>query len=97
MVSDVAGSFEVWADDWALVESYRFGTRTAEFLICRRCGVFIAAISEAAGTRAVVNVNCLDDRADFTAVPVMRDFDGETGETRSSRHAANWTPAVVRR
>ena len=97
MLSDPEGSFEVWADDWSLVENYRFGTRTADFLICRRCGVFIAAISEAAGTRAVVNVNCLEDRADFNAVPVMHNFDGETGATRSSRHAANWMPATVRR
>ena len=48
-------------------------------------------------TRAVVNVNCLQDRADFNAVPVMHNFDGETGATRSSRHAANWMPAAVRR
>jgi hypothetical protein len=58
MVADPEGLFEIWADDWSLVENYRFGTRTCDFLICRRCGVFIAAVSEmtASGTRAVVNV-----------------------------------------
>ena len=60
MVSDPEGLFEVWADDWSLVENYRFGTRTSDFLICRRCGVFIAAVTELpAGAQAVVNVNCL--------------------------------------
>lgn len=97
MLSDPEGLFEVWADDWSLVELYRFGKRTADFIICRRCGVFIAAISEAAGTRAVVNANCLDDRARFTSVPALHDFEGETGETRSARHARNWMPAIVRR
>ena len=46
MISDPAGLLEISADDWSLVELYRFGTRTADFLICRRCGVFIAAISD---------------------------------------------------
>src|SRR6516165_9633748 len=97
MVADLEGLFEVWADDWSLVENYLFGTRTCDFLICRRCGVFIAAVSKTtAGARAVVNVNCLSDRERFTLVPVVHDFEGETSETRSSRRAANWMPAIIR-
>ena len=77
MVSDAKGLFELWADDWSLVENYRFGTRTCDFLICRRCGVFIAAISEMTSeTHAVVNVNCLNDRDRFTSLPVVHDFEG---------------------
>src|ERR1700738_338640 len=98
MVADPDGLFEAWADDWSLVENYRFGTGTFDFLICRRCGVFIAAVSEtAADARAVVNVNCLSDRERFTSVPAVHDFEGETIETRSSRRAANWMPAIIRR
>src|SRR6516225_3499065 len=63
IVADLEGLFVVWSDDLSLVENYRFGTRTCDFLICRRCGVFIAAVSKTtAGARAVVNVNCLSDR-----------------------------------
>ena len=51
----------------------------------------------AAGPRAVVNVNCLNDRARFTSVPAVYDFEGETSGTRSSRHAANWMSAIIRR
>jgi len=98
MVADLEGLFEVWADDWSLVENYCFGTFTCDFLICRRCGVFIAAVAETTGgARAVVNVNCLIDRGRFTSVPTVHDFEGETSETRSSRHAANWMPAIIRR
>jgi hypothetical protein len=98
MVSDPDGLFEVWADDWSLVENYRFGTCTCDFLICRHCGVFIAAVSEmTAGTRAVVNANCLNDRDRFTSMPKVHDFEGETIETRSSRRMANWMPALIRR
>jgi hypothetical protein len=96
MLADPEGSFEVRADDWSLVERYRFGTRTSDFLICCRCGVFIAAVAELSeGVRAVVNVNCLDDRGRFTSVPTMHDFEGETTDNRSSRRAANWMPAVL--
>jgi hypothetical protein len=98
IIADREGFFKVWASDWALVENYRFGTGTCDFLICRRCGVFIAAVTQTAeGTRAVVNANCLSDREHFTSVPVVHNFDGETSETRSARHAANWMPAIIRR
>jgi hypothetical protein len=96
MLSDPEGSFEVRADNWSLVERYRFGSRTCDFLICRRCGVFIAAVAEwREGVRAVVNVNCLDDRRRFASVPTMHDFEGETIGNRTSRRAANWMPAVL--
>ena len=98
MVTDPEGLFEVWADDWSLVENYRFGTRTCDFLICRSCGVFIAAVSQMTeGTRPVVNVNCLSDRGRFTSVPAVHDFEDETLEIRVSRRAANWMPAIIRR
>ena len=96
MVSDPGGLFEFQADDWSLVERYRFGTRTCDFLICRRCGVFVAAVAEMTeGVRAVVNVNCLNDRARFTSAPTMHEFQGETIESRLSRRAANWMPAIL--
>jgi hypothetical protein len=96
MLSDPDGLFEFQADDWSLVERYRFGTRTCDFLICRRCGVFIAAVAEMTeGVRAVVNVNCLNDRARFTSAPTMHEFQGENIESRLSRRAANWMPAIL--
>src|SRR5215469_6754151 len=87
-VADPAGFLELSADDWALVEPYRFGTLTADYIVCRRCGVYVAAICETtAGTRAVVNINCLADRASFTQVPSPPDYEGESVEGRLSRRA----------
>lgn len=98
IVADSDGNFEVWADDWSLVENYRFGTKTCDFLICRRCGVFVSAVAETPdGIRAVVNANCLDERERFASEPVMHDFEGETPEIRLSRRTANWMPAVLYR
>ncbi|MBV9239986.1 MAG: hypothetical protein JOZ94_29470 [Xanthobacteraceae bacterium] len=97
-MADPAGLFEVTAKDWRLVEPYRFGSGTADYLICRRCGVYVAAICETTvGVRAVVNVTCLNDRARFTQVPSTPDYDGETKEARLARRAVNWMPALVKR
>ena len=37
-VSDRDGLFELRAADWSGVERYRFGSRTADSVPCRRCG-----------------------------------------------------------
>ncbi|MGA8320879.1 MAG: hypothetical protein WB774_08715 [Xanthobacteraceae bacterium] len=97
-VADPDGLFEMWADDWSLVEPYRFGSRTADYYVCRRCGNYIAAVCDtAAGTRAVVNVNCLADSAAFAQTPAAPNYDGETPDARLSRRGVNWMPAQVRR
>ena len=95
-VSDPNGAAEIWAGDWALVSRYRFGTATADFLVCRRCGIYLGAVTETDnGTRMVTNTNCLDDRALFTATPAATSHDNETVESRIARRAANWTPTIV--
>ncbi len=95
-VADAAGHFTLSADDWSLTEPYRFGSRTADYVICRRCGVYVAAICEtSAGTRAVVNINCLSDRTAFTQQPNATNYEGETEATRMLRRAVNWMPATV--
>ncbi|HEX3417710.1 MAG TPA: hypothetical protein VHT21_15095 [Stellaceae bacterium] len=75
-----------------------FGTGSADFVICRNCGVYIGAIGKTpSGTRAVINTTCLHDRALFTSDPLPTDHDGETTESRLARRAANWTPAAIHR
>jgi hypothetical protein len=95
-VSDPAGHADIRAVDWSLVEKYRFGSRTADYLLCRRCGVYIGAVcSTAAGVRSVINTHCLGDRSAFTQDPVRPDYDTEATEARLARRAANWMPAML--
>src|SRR5262245_27334926 len=44
--SDPHGSVDIRAGNWAQVAFYRVGTGTAEFVICRNCGVYIGAVGE---------------------------------------------------
>lgn len=95
-VSDPDGHVDVQAADWSLVERYRFGSRTADYLICRRCGVYIGAMCEtSAGLRAVLNTLCLDDRAAFSQEAKRPDYEGEATDVRLARRTANWMPAVL--
>jgi hypothetical protein len=82
--------------DPSLLERYRFGSRTADYLLCRQCGVYIAAVCETAvGSRAVVNTLCLKDRAAFTQDAAVPDYDSELTDARLARRAATWMPATL--
>ena len=95
-VSDPFGQVEIRARDWTAVERYRFSSGTADFLLCKTCGVYIGAVCEtAAGLRAVTNVNSLSDRAAFPPASSFPDHDGEPAAAKIVRRAANWTPAVI--
>ena len=93
-LSDRDGLAEIAVSDRSLLEHYQFGSRTADYMICRRCGVYIGALCQtASGLRAVINVNCRDDRAAFTQPPASANYDGEATETRLDRRSSNWMPA----
>ena len=75
---------------------YRFGLGTADFLVCARCGIYVAAVmQDGSGAYATVNINTLDavDRFRQPATPVT--YEGESAAERSARRKARWTPAVV--
>jgi hypothetical protein len=74
---------------------YRFGLRTAEFLVCRRCGVYVGAVVSAAGKWYVtLNVNAFDCAPELTQPARPVSYDGETESERIGRRIANWSPLV---
>lgn len=90
--SDPAGSvrFELQAAPLR----YRFGLRTADFLVCARCGVYVGATIEDAGRAwAILNANTLDGVAALTQPPAPMNYDGEDAGARMARRKARWTPA----
>lgn len=77
---------------------YRFGTETAEFLICAVCGVPVAVVSDIdQHLYAVVNVNALEGLDPATLTESATDFDAEDQASRLSRRARNWIPEVTLR
>ena len=92
--SDPEGSVQIRVDDVTLLNRYRFGTQTADFLICRRCGSLVAAVTRGEPQQAVVNIDVLERRDEFPQ-PVQKDFEGEAVEARVARRANGWMPASL--
>ena len=85
----------VTVQDRAALSEYLFGTRTATFHVCARCGVPPVVTSEIEGRLyAVVNVNT------FTNVPASMlrrgpaSFEGEETSSRLARRQRNWIREV---
>lgn len=75
------------------VTRYRFGHRTADFLLCGVCGTYVATMMGGPkGPVGVMNVVGLsvpelkDAQADFSSL------DGESPEERLRRRLSRWTP-----
>ena len=89
---------EIWCEDWQRVSAYRFSRRMLEFLICRDCGVYVAAVwSSSNGPLATLNVHCLDDRSRFIKSPEIMNYEGENIEARNARRASRFTPVSIYR
>jgi hypothetical protein len=96
-LTDPAGTLEVRLRDGREVSRYRFALRTADFLVCRTCGVFVAAVCTVDGaTYATLNANVLARREDFTRAPLPVHYDAESATERLARRRRAWTPATVR-
>jgi hypothetical protein len=79
----------------SLVSKYVFGTRTALFHVCSRCGVAPVVTSEIDGRMfAVVNVNALNDVDPSLLHRVPASFDGESIDARLARRKRNWIADV---
>jgi hypothetical protein len=89
------GRLDAEIQDLSLISRYRFGTRTAEFFICRRCGVVPFVTSSIEGALyAVVNVNTIDPGGGISFAPSTADFNDEGVEDRLARRARSWIPDV---
>jgi len=82
--------------DASAVRPYRFGTGTADFHLCTRCGVVPVVTSTIDGhTYAVASVNALDGLAADAVERTPVDFDGEGTGDRLARRARGWIRQVV--
>jgi hypothetical protein len=96
--SDPEGRVSIRAQEPALLSRYRFGLATADFLVCRRCGVYIAAIIPAdhdGGAFASMNITALDAADRFVRTPTAYVHTAtESAPERRARRRGNWTPVA---
>lgn len=90
------GSLMVTVRDPSSVSRYAFGTRTAEFHLCTRCGV-VPVVTSRIDDRlyAVVSVNAFENVDASLLRRAPASFDGESEATRLARRARHWIPDVV--
>jgi hypothetical protein len=91
--SDPAGLLEFHSTDPNRVQRYRFGGRTAEFLICRECGVFVGVQMDTdKGRFGVLNIRSLRPLPTDLPEPQPMDYGTENAELRRLRRETRWTP-----
>lgn len=78
------------------LQRYTFGLQTAESIVCRQCGVYVAMIlSESNRAWSTINIDILDDRALFGDATLSKDFSAENSEDRIKRRKAQWIPTSL--
>jgi hypothetical protein len=94
--SNPRGALRVQIGEADRVSRYAFGTKTAQFHICTRCGV-VPVVTSRIDERlyAVVSVNAFEnvDAALLRRAPIS--FDAEQTETRLARRKRNWIGDVT--
>jgi hypothetical protein len=94
--SNPKGTLKVTIENPSLVSKYAFGTKTADFHICTRCGIVPVVTSKIDGhLYAVVSVNAFEgiDPAMIKRAPM--DFEGEAEDKRLARRQRNWIGDVT--
>lgn len=93
--SDPHSRLDVVIRDASLVSKYAFGSRTATFHVCSRCGAVPMVTSEIADhVYAVVNVNVFENVDQSRLHQGAVSFEGEDIDTRLARRKRNWIADV---
>ena len=90
-----AGVLKVVVDQPSLVSRYAFGTRTAQFHICARCGVAPVVTSRIDDRLyAVVSVNAFEHVDPSLLRRGTANLEGEATDARLARRQRNWIANV---
>jgi hypothetical protein len=93
--SNPEASLEVEVAQASKVSKYAFGSGTALFHVCARCGVVPVVTSDIEGrTYAVVSVNAFDGAAASLLRRTPTSFEGEEVASRLRRRTRNWIADV---
>ena len=93
--SNPHGTLQVTVKDPSARSIYNFGTKTADFHVCARCGIVPVVTSRIDGhVYAVVSVNAFEGVEPSRLRRSPANFDGEGTDSRLERRKRNWIPSV---
>ena len=91
--SDPSGSLAFAVRQANALQRYRFGLMTADFLLCRGCGIYLGAqIATASGAFGIINTLALLPPPEGLPVAANADYGSESTSERIARRAQRWTP-----
>jgi hypothetical protein len=91
--SDPGGRLTFRVGESAALQHYRFGLKTADFLLCRRCGVYLGAqIETARGAFGIINIRAIGSLAQAIPAAAAADYSAEDEHARVERREKRWTP-----
>jgi hypothetical protein len=99
MTADPDGKMEIRADLGAMLR-YKFESRATDYILCNRCGSYVAQVMEDPNTNVavgLVNVNCLDDQEAFQQPATRNEPMVETVAMRREKRSKTWTPCSFMR
>jgi len=89
------GSLELYIQNPVLHSEYEFGTKTAKFHVCSKCGAVPVVTSEIEGnTYAVVSVTAMSDLDPGLLDRNPVSFEGEDTASRLARRKKGWITRV---
>ena len=91
--SDPSGRLRFQVNEASALQRYRFGLKTADFLLCRHCGVYIGAqIETAHGAFGIINTLALTPFPEELPAAAAADYSAESARERIERRNERWTP-----
>lgn len=94
--SDPRGTLEFKEHGAGALQRYRFGQKTADFLLCRECGGYIGAtMCSASRSFGIINARILESRMIQLPEAVSMDYENEAPAQRLARRESRWTPIVA--
>ena len=91
--SDPSGRLAFRVNEGAALRRYRFGLMTADFLLCRGCGIYLGAqIATANGAFGIINTLALMPLPEGLPAAATADYGSESMSERIARRARRWTP-----
>jgi hypothetical protein len=94
--SDPSGRLAFHVKQREALQRYRFGLMTADFLLCRACGIYLGAqIATARGAFGIINTLALVPQPERLPVPAKADYGAESARDRIARREQRWTPLAT--